>query len=175
MACIGRLVAPYMHLLGILELGKLRGHVFRYIDEDRSRPAGPGNIEGLFNDARHIGHVSYEVVVLRARPRNADNIRLLEGVIADERRIHLTGEYHDGHRIHIGGCNAGHRICGPRAGGHKGCADPRGGARVAVCRVHGRLLVSHEDLFYVRVIEGIGDIEHGPPGVAKKRVYPFHL
>ena len=113
--------------------------------------------------------------MLRARPRDADDIRLLEGVIADKRRIHLAGENHDGHRIHIGGRNAGHRIRGPRAGGHKGCADPRGGARVAVGGVHGRLLVPYEDLFYVGVIKGIGNVEHGPPGIAKKRVDPFHF
>ena len=164
-----------MHLLGILELGKLRRDVLRYIDEDGSGPSGLCDIESFFDDARNLGGVPQEVIVLRARSSNADDIRLLEGVVADKGRIHLTGEYDDGHRVHIGGCNACHRIGGPRAGRRKGYADARGGARVTVRGVDGSLLVPYQHLFYIRVIEGVGDVEDGAPGIAEKRVDSFHF
>ena len=48
-------------------------------------PAGPGDVERLGDDARQVVGVADEVVVLGHRQRDAVDVDLLEGVLADQR------------------------------------------------------------------------------------------
>ncbi len=175
MARVVRLVAPDEDLLGIPEIGQRRRDIFRYIDEHGSRPAGAGDIEGLLYDARHLGHVPDEVVVLRAGPRDADDVGLLEGVVADEGGVYLAGEDDHGHRIHIGGRDARHGVRCARAGGDQRDADARGRAGVAVGRVDCGLLVADQDLPDAAAVQGVRYIEDGAAGVAEDGIDPFHF
>ena len=47
-------------------------------------PAGAGDVEGLGDDARQLVGVADQVVVLGHRQRDAVDVDLLEGVLADE-------------------------------------------------------------------------------------------
>src|ERR1051325_7442889 len=50
------------------------------VDDDRAGSPRTRDVEGLLDDLREVAHVLDEVVVLRARSRNADRIDFLERV-----------------------------------------------------------------------------------------------
>ena len=175
MAHVIRLVAPDEDLIGIFEFGERRRYVFRYIDEDGARPAGARDVEGLLDDARHLGYVPDEVVVLRAGARDADDVGLLEGVVADEGGVYLAGEDDHGHRVHVGGGDACDGVRRSGAGCDQRHADARGGAGVAVCSVDSRLLVADEDLPDARLVQGVRYIEDRAAGVAEEGIDPLGL
>ena len=54
------------------------------VDVDRARPAGPGDVERLGDDARQVVGVADQVVVLGHRQGDAVDVDLLEGVLADQ-------------------------------------------------------------------------------------------
>ena len=75
-----------------LGLGRVRGPglllegVLGDVDVDRARPAAPGDVERLGDDPRQVVRVADQVVVLGHRQRDAVDVDLLEGVLADQRR-----------------------------------------------------------------------------------------
>ena len=52
---------------------------------------------GLGENPRQLVGVADEVVVLRHRQRDAVDVDLLEGVLADQRGGHVAGDRNDGH------------------------------------------------------------------------------
>ena len=74
-----------------LRLGRVLGArlllegVLRDVDVDRSRTAGPGDVERLGEDAGQLVRVADEVVVLGHRQGDAVDVDLLERVLADQR------------------------------------------------------------------------------------------
>ena len=104
---------------------------------------GRGNILGALN----------QETVLHHRPGDTDHIGLLEGVIADQVGLHLARQYHHGNGIHVGRGDAGDGIGGTRTRGYQHHARLAGGAGVAVGRVGGRLLMAHQDVRDLRVLE----------------------
>src|SRR6186997_841713 len=79
--------------LGIDALGEL--DVLRNIDDNGARTAAGGNMEGLVQNARQILDALDQIIVFRARPRDADRVAFLEGVIADQVRWDLAGDADD--------------------------------------------------------------------------------
>ena len=55
-------------------------------------PAGAGDVERLGDDARQVVGVADQVVVLGHRQRDAVDVDLLEGVLADEGGGHVAGD-----------------------------------------------------------------------------------
>ena len=55
------------------------------VDVDGAGPAGAGDVERLGDDARQLVGVADQVVVLGHRQRDAVDVDLLEGVLADQR------------------------------------------------------------------------------------------
>ncbi len=112
---------------------------------DGARAAGAGDVEGLGDDARDVVGLAHQVVVLRHRQRDAGDVDLLEGVLADERAGHVAGDGDHGHGVQLGGGDAGHEVGGAGAAGAEADADLAAGAGVAVGRMGGALLVADED------------------------------
>ena len=68
----------------VLGAGLLLERVLRDVDVDRARAAGAGDMERLGHDARQVVGVADQVVVLGHRQRDAVDVDLLEGVLADQ-------------------------------------------------------------------------------------------
>ena len=93
------LVAVVLEILrpGIDALGEL--DVLRDVDDHRPRPAARRDVERLVQHARQVLDALDQVVVLGARPGDADGVALLERVVADQVRRHLAGDADDRDRI----------------------------------------------------------------------------
>jgi hypothetical protein len=147
-------------------------HVLRDIDDDRARAAGLGNAEGLVDDAREIVDVLDQPVVLGAGARDADRIAFLEGIRADERGRNLTGEADERDGIHQRVLQGRDGIGRARAGGDEHDADLAGGAGVPFGHVAGALLVAHEDVLDVVLLEDLViDRQDGAARIAENMFY----
>src|SRR5262249_25971303 len=108
-------------------------------------------------------------------PRDADDVRLLEGVVADELGRDLTGDRDDGRRVHHRVGEAGDEV--RRAGAARGHAnaDFARGAGVAFRGVRRALLVAHEDVVDALplLVELVVHVEDRAAGVAEDDVYTF--
>ena len=107
---------------------------------------GGGDVERLLDGGGQVAHVGDQVVVLGHRPGDADVVRLLEGVAADDRGRDLSREADNGDRVGVGGGQARHRVGERRAGGHQGHTRTTAGAGVAVRHVDRALLVAGQDV-----------------------------
>ena len=118
---------------------------------------------------RQFGDVLHQVVVLGAGPRDADGVAFLEGVVADEMGRHLSGDAddRDGVAERIG--QAGDRVGGAGTRGHQHAADLAGRARIAFGRMHGALLVPHQNVLHaVRLLEQrVVDRQHRAARIAE--------
>ncbi|OPX97569.1 MAG: hypothetical protein A4E60_03222 [Syntrophorhabdus sp. PtaB.Bin047] len=175
-AHVGGLIAPDDRLLGVLEIADCRGHVLGDVDEDGTRPSRRRNMEGLLDDPAEVLHVPDEVAVLRAGTGNTHDVCFLEGVVAYEHRVDLTGEDDKGYGIHAGRGYARHRVRGSGAARHEGDTHPARCTRVSVSGMHRRLLVPDHDLVDLAyVCQGVRDVERSPSRIAEYRVDPFRL
>ena len=146
--------------------------VLRDIDDDRSRPAGRGHGEGPVDGGLDVLDPLHEVGMLRDRPDETEDVGLLEGVAAHERRRHLAGDGDHRDAVHVRAGETGDEIRGARTRCRDAHAHASGGARVAVGHVGGTLLVTHEDVMDRRVVgEGVIEREARAAGVAKGQVH----
>ncbi len=136
---------------GQIDLARLHRHivklrqanVFGNIDQHRAGATGLGNIKRLRHHLRNLVGPAGYVGMLYQGQGNAKNIGFLKRVAADRMAGHLAGDHHHGHRVHLGGGNAGDQVGGPRARGAKANPNFARGAGVAVSSVGTPLLVAH--------------------------------
>ena len=148
-------------------LGEL--NVLGDIDHDRTRAARRGDVERLMQHARQVVHVAHQVIVLGARPGDADRIAFLESVVADEMRRDLPG---DARRSEWNPSSASVSPVttlvapGPEVTStHAGLA---GGARIAFRRVRRALLVTHEQMADAVLLEQrVIDRQHRAAGITE--------
>ena len=140
-----RLEARQVERVRMLGLGLAGEGILGEVDVDGARSAGAGDVEGLRDDTRDVVGLAHEVVVLRHRQRDAGDVDLLEGVLADERAGHVAGDGDHGHGVQLRRGDAGHQVRGAGTAGAEADADPPAGAGVAVGRVGSTLLVADED------------------------------
>ena len=131
---------------------RLQG-IFRDVDEHRPRAPGRGDVEGLGDDARDLGRVGDEVVVLGDRHRDAADVGLLEGITADRRGVDLASDGNDRHRVHVGVGDRGHQVGRTRP--RRGHADAHLAGRrgIPLGGVAGALLVADEDVAHLDRVE----------------------
>ncbi len=128
-------------------------HVFRDVDHDRARAAARGDVERLVQHARQVGDVLDQIIVFGARPGDADRIAFLKRIVADQMRRHLAGDHdqRNGVAQRIG--QAGDRIGRAGPGGDQHGADLAGRARIAFGGMHRALLMTHEDVVDLVLLE----------------------
>ena len=157
---------------GIRAFGELE--VLGNVDHHRTRPAALGDMERLVQHARKLADVLDEVIVLGAGPRDADRVAFLEGIVADQMGRHLPGDAHDRDRIHERIGQAGDCIGGAGAGGHQHAADLAGRAGIAFGGMHGALLVPHQDVPDLLLLEQrVIDRQHRAARIAEQVLDPL--
>ena len=112
--------------------------------------------------------------MLRTGPGNADDIRFLKGIVADEMRWHLAGEHHHGYRVHVRGCDAGDGIRGTWSRSDETHTNLAGCTGIPVCSVYCPLFMSGQDKLYVfGVHDGIKDVQNSTARITKNMSDPF--
>ena len=98
---------------------------------------------------------------------DAGDIRFLKAVLTQHRGDGLARQDDDGHRVHLGGQEPGHRIGRARARGHEHNAGFAGRSRVTVRHMSGALFVADQDELDAGVDEGVEDRHGRAPRVSK--------
>ncbi|VVB69548.1 Uncharacterised protein [uncultured archaeon] len=141
----GRMIARQVHLRPG-ELHLLHGHVPGQVDEHRPGAARVGDVESLPEDLGYLPGAAQEVVVLGYGQSDSSYVRLLEGVLADQPGVHLSGDGHHGHGVHVGVGNASDQVRCPWPGGGDADADLARGSGIAVGHVCCSLLMAHQNV-----------------------------
>ena len=151
-------------------LGKL--HVLRDINHNGAGPPVGRHIKGLMQNARQVIDVLHQPVVLGAGTGDANCVAFLERVIANQMGWHLPRQADHRDRIKQSVGEAGDRVGGAGAGGHQHNAAFAGGARITFGRMGGPLLMAHQYVLYLVLLENlVVNGKYRTPGIAK---YMFH-
>ncbi len=157
---------------GVEALGEL--HVLGDVDHHRPRPAVRRDVKRLVQHAREIIDVLDQIIVLGARPGDADGVAFLEGVVADQVRRDLPGDAHQRRRIHQRVGEPGHRVGRARARGDQHAPDLAGRARIALRGMHRALLVAHQDVAKLVLLEQlVVDRQHRSARIAEDVLDPL--
>ena len=153
--------------IGIFIVDRRVKYILCHIDHNHAGAPRPCDVERFLHDPRDVVHIFYEIVVLRDRRRDADNIRLLKGILADVRIRHLSRDADHRHGVHMRRRDARHEICRARSRGRKGDADLARRSGIAVRRVRCPLLVARQDMRKIHLIYFIVEREDCPARIAK--------
>ncbi len=121
-------------------------HVLGHVHEDRTRPTGRGDVEGLGDRRRDPLDVGDQLVVLGDRQRDAGDVGFLERVGADQARADLAGNGDHRHGVHVRVRQRGDQVGRPRPAGSHAHAWPSRRPGIALGCVPGALLVPDEDV-----------------------------
>ena len=155
------------------DVGRL-GHddVFGQVDHHGARPAGARDVVGLADHAAEIVDVLHQIVVFGAGPGDPHRVGFLKRVVADHVGRHLPGQADDGDAVHERIGKPGNAIGGTGAGGDQHRADPAGGARIAFGGMDGALLVPHQDVAQLVLLEdGVVNRQNRAAGIAEHDLY----
>ena len=142
-------------------------HVLREVEQHRAGPPAAGDLEGLGDCVRDLIGVHDHGGELGDRQRDADDIGLLEGVLAEQRPRDIAGDGDHRHRVHHGRGQAGDEVDGTGAAGGDRHAHAAGCAAVAVGRVRAALLMADEDVAQRELAQHVVDGQDRPAGVAE--------
>ncbi len=149
------------------------GDVHRDVYEHRAGTARARYVEGLADDAGQRLLVLDQVAVLDDRQGDTGDVGLLEGIETDEVPADLARDGHHGHAVHIGVGYGRHQVGGPGSGGGQTHPHLARSAGVAVGGMPGALLVAHQDMVDVGLVDGVVQGDHLSPWVAEYRVDPL--
>ena len=115
--------------------GLTHQRIFCDVNVHRPRSTAARKVEGLRNRVRNLIGGAHQVVVLRHRQRNARDVDLLEGVLADECIRNVPRDEDNRYGVEHGGTNASDEVGGARARGAEADAHFARGAGVAISGV----------------------------------------
>ncbi len=119
-------------------------------------------------DARQIVDVLYEPIVLRAGACNADRIAFLKCIGTDQGRRHLARNANQRNGVHQGVLKRRDRVGRTRTGCDKHHPNLAGRTRVAFRRMSGALLVTHQNVLNLVLLEEfVIDREHSATGITE--------
>ena len=119
-------------------------------------------------------HFAHEIIVFRARPRDAGRVRFLKGIIADEVRCNLSGQANNRNAVHEGIRKPGDAIRCTGTGSHQDDADLAGRARISLRRMNRALFMANEDVAKFLLLEQrIIGRQHGPTRIAENDLNPL--
>ena len=106
---------------------------------------------------------------------DAGDVGFLKGVGADQLAADLSGDANDGRGIQHGRGDAGDHVGRAGARGGDRNANVAAGARVAIRHVGGALLVAHQDVMDVAVLQGVIRRQNCASRIAEDVLYAFAL
>ena len=150
------------------------GDVFGNIHDHRSGTPGSGDNECLLDGNGQVAHILDQEIVFDAGARDAHRIDFLKRIQTDRRGGDLTGEDHHWNGIHVGSGDAGDRIRRSGTGSDQRHPYPAGCAGICIRRMHPGLLMAHQDVFELVLLENfVIDVEHGSARVAEYKLDPL--
>jgi len=171
----GGLVAADAHLFRIGNGGCGLLDILGDVDEDGTGTAAAGDIKGRFEQAGQLIDLVDEEIVFGDRAGDAEHIRFLKGVVADQAGRDLAGYGHQRNGVHIGGCQSGDQIGGAGAGGRHTDPDLARGAGEAVGGMRSPLLMAGEIEGHPRRIECIKDVDHHTARISEEGAHTLLL
>ena len=133
--------------------GLAHQRIFGDVNVHRSRSPAARKVECLSNHVRNLIGAAHQVVVLGHWQRDAGDVDLLEGVLADEGVWNVPRDHHKRHGVEHCGADAGDEVGGTRARGAQAHSNVARGACVAISGVRGRLLMTDQDVAQLRVVD----------------------
>jgi hypothetical protein len=106
---------------------------------------------------------------------DACDVGLLKGIGADQLAADLTGNTNDRGRVQHGRSDAGHHVGSSRTGGGHGDSRLSAGARVSIRHVSGALLMPHQHVMDLAVLQGIVSRQDGATGISEDVGHAFVL
>ena len=131
-------------------------------------------MESLLDDAGDVVDIPDEIAVLHHGKGHPEKVGLLESPTADHLLGHLTGDGHQGNRIHVGIGDAGDQI--RSAGTRGGHADTglTGHTGISLGRKSSTLLVAGKDgTDFLRLGQGLMDRHRASTRVGKDIIDPL--
>ena len=163
-------VARCRTLGGVERLG--HHHVLRQVHDHGAGPAGASDVVGLADHLAEIVDILDEIVVLGAGASDPHRVGFLKRVVADHVGRHLPGQADDRDAVHQRIGEPGDAVGGARPRSDQNRAHLAGGARVAFRRVDRALLVPHQDVAQLVLLEdGVVDGQYRAAGIAEHDVY----
>ncbi len=146
--------------------------VLGQVDDHGSGTARACDIERFVDDSTEVIGVADEIIVLGTRSRDADGVRLLKRIIADQMGRDLTGQTNDRYRVHHRIGQSGHGVGRAGTRGHQQHADLAGGTRIAFGGVNCAGFVANQNVPQLVLTEyDVVDRQHGAAGVAENYVH----
>ena len=112
------------------------------VDEDRSRTAGAGNVEGFLDDTSQVFTSADSNAVFGDASGDSYDVYLLECIVADEVAGYLAGEAYKRYAVIVGGCKSCYKVGCSGTAGYQTYADFAGGSGVGVGFVDKGLFVT---------------------------------
>ena len=170
---VGAVLQPVARRRTIGGVGRLgHDHVLRQVHDHGAGPAGARDVVGLADHLAEIVDVLDEIVVLGTGAGNADRVGFLERIVADHVGRHLPGQADDRDAVHQRVGEAGDAVGGAGARGDQHRADLAGRARIALGRVDSALLVPHQNVAQLVLLEdGVVDGQDRAAGIAEHDLY----
>ncbi len=154
--------------LRIAEFRHRLRNIFRDINHHGPRSAACGNLERLFNGFRQLIDVRNQEIVFDARTGNTHRINFLERIRTNQGIAYLPADDHHRNRIRIGSSNTGQCIGNARAGCNQCHAHLTADARIRICRVYCRLLVTGQNVLeFIELEKGIVDFDNRTAGITE--------
>jgi hypothetical protein len=155
--------ADHGHVLLARQLDRLRPDelglgllcVLADVHEDGAGTAVARDREGLAHRVGDVLRLRHQHVVLGDGQGDPGDVRLLEGVAAQDLGRDLSGDEHGGDGVHHRGGDAGGQVRRPRTGGGDGHSDPAAGPCVPVRHVGRTLLVADQDVADGELQQGV--------------------
>ena len=104
-----------MHFFRIAVIDLRVKDILRHVDDDWSLPPCARDEKCFLQNARQLFCIFHQVIMLRDRRRDADDIRLLESILPDVRIRHLSCNADEWHRISQRRCNSRRKVRRTRA------------------------------------------------------------
>ena len=175
MALYDRLVrADKDVFLRIAEFRHRLSYIFGNINHNRTGTAAGGNLECFLDGLGKLVDIGYQEIMFDAWTGNADRIHLLKRIRTDKRIADLSADNHHRNRIAVCSGNAGQRIGNTRTGSNQRDTDFTADARIRICRVYRRLLVSGQNVLeFIELENSIVDFDDCAARIAKNILYAF--
>ncbi len=144
-------------------------HIFRDIHKNRAGSAALCNGKGVSERIRQNRYILYDIIMLGNRHGDSRNVHLLKGILSQKRQIHVTGNRHHRHRIHISRCNTRYQIGRPRAAGRQTDSRFSCGSGITVRRMSSSLLMRRQNMINLAavLIQRVIYIQNRTAGIAE--------